>query len=138
MQLRADLITYVYVPRTCDTQTLRAASCSGRVGVVVYPLFLTTSTNYNMSSYASVPYQRLLQPSHAVAAHGEALGPPNWRYEIKLDGYRAIAFKTDGRVYLRSRNDNDFAGRYREIAKALTALPDETVIDGEIVALDES
>ena len=29
-------------------------------------------------------------------------------YEIKLDGFRSIAFKTGGKVYLRSRNDNDF------------------------------
>ena len=40
-------------------------------------------------------------------------------YEIKLDGYRAIAFKTGGKVYLRSRNDNDFAVRYPSIATAL-------------------
>ena len=29
-------------------------------------------------------------------------------YEIKLDGYRAVAFRTGGKVHLRSRNDNDF------------------------------
>jgi bifunctional non-homologous end joining protein LigD len=57
-------------------------------------------------------------------------------YEIKLDGYRAIAFKTGGKVHLRSRNDNDFATRYQSIAKALQAMPDETVIDGEVVAVD--
>ena len=34
---------------------------------------------------------------------------PQWQYELKLDGYRAIAFKRDGTVQLRSRNDNDFA-----------------------------
>ena len=32
-----------------------------------------------------------------------------WAYQLKLDGYRAIAFKTGGRVHLRSRNDNDFS-----------------------------
>jgi DNA ligase D-like protein (predicted ligase) len=61
---------------------------------------------------------------------------PEWLTELKLDGYRAIAFKTGGSVHLRSRNDNDFSGRYSAIAKALAPMPDETVIDGEVVALD--
>ncbi|HEX8892487.1 MAG TPA: hypothetical protein VF783_04145, partial [Terriglobales bacterium] len=38
---------------------------------------------------------------------------------------------------LRSRNDNDFTAPYKQIASALHRLPDETVIDGEVVALDE-
>ena len=59
-----------------------------------------------------------------------------WQYEIKLDGYRAIAFKSGGRVQLRSRNDKEFGGKYPAIVKALAAMPDETVIDGEVVALD--
>ena len=41
-------------------------------------------------------------------------------------------------VQLRSRNDNDFSLRYPAIVKALASLPDETVIDGEVVALDEA
>src|SRR6185295_468439 len=62
---------------------------------------------------------------------------PDWLYEIKLDGYRALAIKSDGKLQLRSRNDNDFSSRYTDIAAALRSLPDETVIDGEVVALDE-
>jgi DNA ligase D-like protein (predicted ligase) len=61
-----------------------------------------------------------------------------WAYQLKFDGYRAIAFKTGGRVSLRSRNDNDFTNRYRTVPPALANLPDDTVIDGEIVALDEA
>jgi ATP-dependent DNA ligase len=61
-----------------------------------------------------------------------------WLYEIKLDGYRAIAVKNGGRLQLRSRNNNDFALRYAAVVKGLASLPDETVVDGEVVALDES
>jgi DNA ligase D-like protein (predicted ligase) len=61
---------------------------------------------------------------------------PAWLTELKIDGYRALAIKSGGNVQLRSRNDNDFTGRYASIAKALATMPDETVIDGEIVALD--
>src|SRR3954462_6775881 len=60
-----------------------------------------------------------------------------WVYELKLDGYRAIAFKRDDGVYLRSRNDNDFNNRYPAVVKALARLPENTVLDGEIVAFDQ-
>ena len=61
----------------------------------------------------------------------------HWVYELKLDGYRAIAFKRDGAVHLRSRNDNDFSGRYPGVVKGLAKMPDNTVIDGEIIAFDD-
>lgn len=47
--------------------------------------------------------------------------------EVKLDGFRAEAIKSDGRVYLRSRNNKDFNARYATIVQALAAMPDETV-----------
>jgi len=59
-----------------------------------------------------------------------------WDYQLKLDGYRAIAFKSGNTVHLRSRNDNDFSTRYPAVVRGLVNLPDETVIDGEVVALD--
>jgi bifunctional non-homologous end joining protein LigD len=63
---------------------------------------------------------------------------PGWSYEVKLDGYRALAIKTNRKVLLRSRNNKDFNAKYPGVVRALLRLPDETVIDGEVVALDES
>jgi ATP-dependent DNA ligase len=59
-----------------------------------------------------------------------------WSYELKFDGYRAIGVKGAGQVRLFSRNGKDFTRRFASIAQALEALPDETVIDGEIIAYD--
>jgi hypothetical protein len=41
----------------------------------------------------------------------------DWLIELKLDGYRAIAFKAAGKIHLRSRNDKDFGARYSQIVK---------------------
>jgi bifunctional non-homologous end joining protein LigD len=59
-----------------------------------------------------------------------------WQYEVKFDGYRALAIKSGGQVRLRSRNDKDFTKRYPGVVAALSEMPNETVIDGEVVALD--
>ena len=61
-----------------------------------------------------------------------------WVYEIKLDGYRAIAVRSDDKVSLFSRRRKSFNQQYPYIVEALSDLPNDTVIDGEIVALDDS
>jgi hypothetical protein len=62
---------------------------------------------------------------------------PDWTYEVKLDGYRAIGVK--GReTILHSRNGKNFNKRFPQIVEALGKLPADTVIDGEVVALDGS
>jgi bifunctional non-homologous end joining protein LigD len=62
----------------------------------------------------------------------------HWIYEIKLDGYRAIGVRTSDGATLYSRNAKNFNKRFPQIADALRDLPAETVIDGEVVALDQS
>jgi ATP-dependent DNA ligase len=66
------------------------------------------------------------------------LDRPEWVYEIKLDGYRAIAVKSDGVVNLFSRRHKSFNNQYPYLVEALADLPDGTVVDGEVVALDDS
>lgn len=62
---------------------------------------------------------------------------PGWVYEIKLDGYRAVGVKSGG-VNLFSRRRKSFNHQYPYLIEALSDLPDGTVVDGEVVALDES
>jgi DNA ligase D-like protein (predicted ligase) len=63
---------------------------------------------------------------------------PNWLWEIKLDGYRAIAVKSGKDVTLHSRNGKSLSKKFPYIRDALRELPEGTVIDGELVALDDS
>ncbi|HZR30690.1 MAG TPA: non-homologous end-joining DNA ligase [Terriglobales bacterium] len=63
---------------------------------------------------------------------------PAWLFEIKWDGYRAIAFLEDAKVRLVSRNQNDMTGQYPELAQLPNYLRATTaILDGEVVALDE-
>ena len=60
---------------------------------------------------------------------------PKWTYEIKLDGYRLEVVRSAGRTTLYSRRQNVFNQKFPYIAAALKSLPDDTVIDGEVVAI---
>jgi ATP-dependent DNA ligase len=79
---------------------------------------------------------RFIEPMLLLRTDALPNDPERWQYELKVDGYRGIAFKSGGKLQLRSRNNNDFAKRYPGVLKGLAKLPDETVIDGEIVAFD--
>ncbi len=60
-----------------------------------------------------------------------------WIYELKYDGYRLVAAKEGGSVFLRYRNGGDVTALYPELTRALRALPVQSlVLDGEVVVLD--
>jgi bifunctional non-homologous end joining protein LigD len=68
----------------------------------------------------------------------EPFDSDDWLFEIKWDGYRAVAFIENGKARLVSRNQNDLTPRYSE----LKDLPQfvkakNAILDGEVVALDE-
>jgi bifunctional non-homologous end joining protein LigD len=83
------------------------------------------------------PMPTLIRPMLASSV-AHAFDNPDWVFEIKWDGYRAVAFIEDGRVRLVSRTQNDLTAQFPE----LSALPQfvnaqRAILDGEIVALDE-
>jgi bifunctional non-homologous end joining protein LigD len=62
----------------------------------------------------------------------------DWLFEIKWDGYRAVAFIENGKVRLVSRNQNDLTARYPELHDLARLIKAKTaILDGEVVALDE-
>ncbi|MBS9525435.1 DNA ligase D [Litoribacter alkaliphilus] len=61
-----------------------------------------------------------------------------WIYELKWDGYRAIADIKNGRVNLYSRNGISFNSKFSLIHRSLGQIEHDAILDGEIVALDEN
>ena len=61
-----------------------------------------------------------------------------WIYEIKFYGYRALALRGGSEARILSRNQKDMGGKFPEVRGSIAALDiQDTIIDGEIVALDE-
>jgi len=63
---------------------------------------------------------------------------PEWLFEIKWDGYRAVSFIQDSKVRLVSRNQNDLTGEFPELHELSQSIKTKNaVVDGEIVVLDD-
>jgi bifunctional non-homologous end joining protein LigD len=83
------------------------------------------------------PMPTAIQPMLATSVD-EPFDDPEWLFEIKWDGYRAIAFVTEGKVRLVSRNQNDLTARYPELQSIPSFVKAETaILDGEVAALDD-
>ena len=67
---------------------------------------------------------------------GEAFDSPDYLFEIKWDGTRALVFAEGGSYRILNRRRRDITQRYPELA-CLKGLPDGTVLDGEIVVIRE-
>jgi bifunctional non-homologous end joining protein LigD len=62
----------------------------------------------------------------------------DWIYEIKFDGFRALALRSGSETRILSRNQKDLGGKFPEVTESIAALNiQDAIIDGEIVALDE-
>lgn len=77
-------------------------------------------------------WKKLKKPMLATlaAAHDDH---PDWIYEPKYDGYRAITKIHDGKVEIVSRNGNSFNRQYEALIPELKNFKDDVILDGEIV-----
>ena len=79
-----------------------------------------------------------VSPMHATLTE-HAFSAPDWLFEPKLDGVRAIAFIDRAKIQLRSRRGLDSTRQYADIAQELAEqVEPQMVLDGEIVAFDET
>ncbi|MBL4678612.1 MAG: DNA ligase D [Mucilaginibacter sp.] len=67
----------------------------------------------------------------------EPFDDPDWEYEVKWDGYRALSFINKGEVEIFSRNNKGFNDKYYPLTKLLQEWKINAVIDGEILVLND-
>jgi len=82
--------------------------------------------------------ERRYEPMLATLAEAVPTGA-DWLFEVKWDGYRAVAYVRGGEATLVSRKGNDLTGRFVSVARALpkAVKSPSAVLDGEVCALDE-
>jgi bifunctional non-homologous end joining protein LigD len=79
-----------------------------------------------------------VEPMKAQLSDRPAFDSKDWLFEIKWDGYRAIAEINQGENRLYSRNGNTFDKAYPKVFTALSSIKHRAIIDGEIIVLDDS
>jgi bifunctional non-homologous end joining protein LigD len=96
-----------------------------------------SSSPEKLSGAAKRPMPTTIHPMLATSID-EPFDGPDWLFEIKWDGYRAVAFINDGKLRLVSRNQNELTERFpelKDLPKFVHAK--NAILDGEVVALDD-
>ena len=95
--------------------------------------------NFTLSQNVNDCFPTFLPPMMAESAKAP-VDSPDWIFEIKLDGYRAITvFDSAGKPHLWSRNGLPLEAKFPAVANAVSKLKlRSTVLDGEVVAVDEN
>jgi bifunctional non-homologous end joining protein LigD len=85
---------------------------------------------------SSAPLPDFVEPMKAQLVG--SIRPGDWIYEIKFDGYRALALRGGNETRILSRNRKDLGKKFTKIRDSIAALDvQDAIIDGEIVALDD-
>jgi len=117
-----------------------AVQTSAKAGKSTPKSFASSKTSASSAVVSSSPTKRAMPTAiHPMLAESieEPFDSPEWLFEIKWDGYRAVAFFENGRVRLVSRNQNELTARYPELKDLANSVKAKTaILDGEVVALD--
>ncbi|MCW3072644.1 MAG: ligase [Bacteroidetes bacterium] len=80
---------------------------------------------------------RKLKPMLATLVD-KPVNEEGWIYEVKWDGYRALAFAKEGKAELKSRNDKFFNDKFYPVKKAVEDWGIDAILDGEIIVAEDS
>src|SRR3984893_13196939 len=117
-----------------NTDVIRAKKTARRKteAIILNP----SGSGRRQSNEAAIPLPDFVEPMKATLVNSMPTGW--WIYEIKLDGYRALALRGGNQTRILSRNQKDLGKKFQIIADSIAALNvQDAVIDGEIVALDD-
>ena len=89
-----------------------------------------------LTKTASAERLQFVEPMYARAVQQLPEGK-EWLYEVKFDGYRCLAGKDSTGITLWSRRANRLTDQFPTIAQACEYLPADTLLDGELIALDK-
>jgi bifunctional non-homologous end joining protein LigD len=106
-------------------------------GAATSQVISTPSAVKDLPDAVRKPMPTAVHPMLATSVE-KPFDDPEWLFEIKWDGYRAVSFLQDGKVRLVSRNQNELTREFpelHELSKLIKAK--NAVLDGEVVALDE-
>lgn len=112
-------------------KTTRAASTSSKVKEKLGQIDIAAL----MKDAPSQSFYTSMKPMLATLVD-KPFAADGWIYEVKWDGYRAVAFMNKGEVTLKSRNDKGFEKKFYPVYQALKNWKINAVVDGEIVVLD--
>jgi len=85
---------------------------------------------------SKAPFPKTLAPMLATLV-SEVFDDPQWEYEVKWDGYRAITFMNGESVKLKSRNNKSFEEKFYPVFHAVKSWGIKAVVDGEIVVVTD-
>jgi bifunctional non-homologous end joining protein LigD len=96
-----------------------------------------TSSIKDLPGAAKRPMPTRITPMLATSID-EPFNNPDWMFEIKWDGYRAVSFISNGKLRLVSRNHNDLTAQFHELHDLPSFVTaGNAILDGEVVALDD-